>query len=130
MNILNKLKSEKILEKLKNTRFTKKQITTMTIVFLIICVLFLVFYESAESSAKKAVLERLNDPDSAKFGKFTLVDKNSACLTVNARNRAGGYVGNNQAKLVKYDEEWIVLVLSEISHDECVDYMVQRMKNK
>ena len=126
MNILNKLKSEKILEKLKNTRFTKKQITTMTIVFLIICVLFLVFYESAESSAKKAVLERLNDPDSAKFGRFTLVDKNSACLTFNARNRVGGYVGNHQAKLVKYDGVWEVIGLSEISHAECVEYINKR----
>lgn len=129
MNILNKLKSEEISEKLRNIGFTKKQIIMMMGVF-IIGVLFLIFYEGAESSAKKAVLERLNDPYSAKFGKFTLVDKNSACLTLNARNRVGGYVGNHQAKLVKYDEVWVVLGLSEISHAECVDYMTERMKDK
>lgn len=90
---------------------------------MIIGVLFFAFYESAESSAKKAVLERLNDPDSAKFGKFTLVDKNSACLTFNARNRVGGYVGNHQAKLVKSNGVWDVIGSSEISHSECVEYM-------
>lgn len=90
---------------------------------MIIGVLFFAFYESAESSAKKAVLERLNDPDSAKFGKFTLVDKNSACLTFNARNRVGGYVGNHEAKLVKSNGVWDVIGSSEISHSECVEYM-------
>lgn len=127
MNILDKWETEKISEKLKNIRFTKKQ--TMMIVFFIVGILFIIFHEGAESSAKKAVLESLNDPDSAKFGKFTLVNKNSACLTFNARNRAGGYVGNHQAKLVKYDGAWEVLVFSEISHAECVAYMVQRIKD-
>ena len=33
---------------------------------------------SSESDAKKAVLKQLNDPDSAKFGQFTLVNKLNA----------------------------------------------------
>lgn len=45
---------------------------------------------SPESDAKKAVLNKLNDPDSAKFGQFTLVTEHGACLAVNAKNQMGG----------------------------------------
>lgn len=51
-------------------------------------------------NAKKAVRERLKDPESARFGKiqihsFTFEGKEflGACGTVNAKNSFGGYVG-------------------------------------
>jgi hypothetical protein len=50
-------------------------------------------YTGQDSGAEKAVLASLRDPDSAKFGKFTLVGQDRACLTVNARNSVGGYTG-------------------------------------
>lgn len=77
----------------------------------------------AESDARKAVLGRLKDPDSAKFGKFTQVNEKSACLTVNARNSMGGYTGDQQASLIKQENAWIVLVIYELSHEMCIDIM-------
>lgn len=73
----------------------------------------------AESDAKKAVLGSLKDPDSAKFGKFTQVEK-SACLTVNARNAMGGYTGDQQATLMQVNKEWVVSSIGETSHDTCI----------
>ena len=77
-----------------------------------------------ENEAKTAVLARLKDPDSAKFGKFTQADENNACLTVNARNSMGGYVGNQQASLVRKDGKWFVIDIEDISHEMCVNTMV------
>lgn len=75
---------------------------------------------SAESDARKAVLGSLKDPDSAKFGKFSQANEESACLTVNARNAMGGYTGDQQATLIKLDNEWIVMDITKGSHDICI----------
>jgi len=75
----------------------------------------------AESDAKKAVLEALKDPDSAKFGEFTQVDEAHACLTVNARNSMGGYTGDQQALLTKDENGWKVDFITErLNHEECI----------
>lgn len=68
----------------------------------------LVRQEKEEPEAKKAVLQRLKDPDSAKFGNFTLIDDERACLTVNAKNTYGGYTGDKEAWLNKIGGEWNV----------------------
>lgn len=71
-----------------------------------------------ESAAKKAVRSNLKDPDSAKFGDFSKYG-DMACLTVNARNSMGGYVGDREARLKKTDGVWNVLEIAEISHERC-----------
>jgi outer membrane murein-binding lipoprotein Lpp len=73
-----------------------------------------------ESEAKKAVLENLKDPDSAKFGKFSQDGESLACLTVNAKNSMGGYTGDKQALLKKLDGKWEFITTLEISHDKCI----------
>ncbi|PTL36048.1 hypothetical protein CLG94_06500 [Candidatus Methylomirabilis limnetica] len=76
-----------------------------------------------EAEAKKAVLGRLKDPGSAKFGKFTQINEKSACFTVNARNSMGGYTGDQQALLRKLENAWVVISIDNWSHDLCIDWM-------
>ncbi len=73
-----------------------------------------------EAEAKKAVLENLKDPDSAKFGKFTQINEELACMTVNAKNSMGGYTGDKQAFLKKEKGKWEVYSIKDISHDLCI----------
>ncbi len=89
----------------------------------IVVVLLLTACGGVESEAKKAVLGSLKDPDSAKFGKFTQVNENRACFTVNARNSMGGYTGDQQAQLMKIENAWVVIGIDELSHDTCIDFM-------
>lgn len=79
----------------------------------------------AESDARKAVLENLKDPDSAKFGKFTNINDKAACLTVNARNSMGGYTGDQQASLIKDEGKWIAIDMYNQSHDMCITTMTK-----
>lgn len=79
----------------------------------------------AESDARKAVLENLKDPDSAKFGKFTNINDKAACLTVNARNSMGGYTGDQQASLIKQEGKWIAISIYNQSHDMCITTMTK-----
>lgn len=79
----------------------------------------------SEREAKKAVLENLKDPDSAKFGKFSQVGESLACLTVNAKNSMGGYAGDKQAFLKKIDGKWEFYFTQEISHDMCIQMWLQ-----
>jgi hypothetical protein len=77
-----------------------------------------------ESAAQKAVRASLKDPDSAKFGKFTLAKKGNdqmACLTVNAKNSMGGYTGDREAALMKAGDEWQVITINELDHWRCVN---------
>jgi hypothetical protein len=77
-----------------------------------------------EPDAQKAVLHRLKDPDSAKFGSFTLIDDSNACLSVNARNSYGGYTGQQEAWLTKLGGEWQVLDIKEDkNYATCVGIM-------
>ncbi len=79
----------------------------------------------AETEARKAVLNMLKDPDSAKFGKFTNVNEKSACLTVNARNSMGGYTGDQQAYLIIDEGKWIAIDISSQTHDACIKVMTE-----
>jgi hypothetical protein len=75
-----------------------------------------------ESAAKKAVTANLKDPDSARFGKFTEFGTNTACLSVNAKNSMGGYTGEQQALLVELKQGWVVLNISNESHEQCISF--------
>ncbi len=74
----------------------------------------------SESESKKAVLANLKDPDSAKFGKFTQVGEELACMTVNAKNSMGGYTGDKQAFLKMVDGKWEFYFTQDMSHDMCI----------
>lgn len=82
----------------------------------------------AESDVKEAVRKGLVDPDSAKFGKITIFDQKSkdgkveqgACVTVNAKNSFGGYVGEKQLYLSKTDDGWLYIMSLDIGHGLCV----------
>ena len=101
----------------------------MKVALFAVCIaLLLTACGGAESEAKKAVLKILKDPDSAKFGKFTIVN-NMACLTVNARNSMGGYTGDQQATLTKLDKGWFFLTIVELSHEGCIDVITESSKN-
>jgi hypothetical protein len=78
-----------------------------------------------ESAVKKAVLTGLKDPESAKFGQFKLIDDNRACITVNAKNAYGGYVGDQQALVLKKSGSWILLTTEDISQEKCAEVIKQ-----
>ena len=99
---------------------------TISIIFTT-AALLLAACGGVEKEAKMAVLDRLKDPDSAKFGEYTQADENNACLTVNARNSMGGYVGKQQASLVRKDGKWLVIDIEDISHERCVNTMVNAL---
>ena len=78
-----------------------------------------------EADCKKAVSSSLKDPDSAKFGEFSIITPapglEAACLTVNARNSYGGYVGDRQASLIKINGEWVTagMAIEAVDHASC-----------
>jgi hypothetical protein len=97
--------------------------TNRNIIAVGVTALLLVACGGDESAAKKAVLANLKDPDSAKFGKFSLAGTKGACLTVNAKNSMGGYTGDQQALLSrKEDNSWMVLGVEDQSHDRCIAF--------
>lgn len=74
----------------------------------------------AKSSAEQAVRENLKDPDSARFGEFYYNAKlKRACLTVNAKNSMGGYIGNQQVLLTRTDNGWDWNSPIEESPEDC-----------
>ncbi len=76
------------------------------------------------------VLKGLKDPDSAKFGEFTRVSEDSACLGINARNSYGGYTGEQQALLFKLEGKWEIIKTEKIDHGFCVDMMGKFIKKR
>lgn len=87
--------------------------------------------EKEKPEAKEAVLQRLKDPDSAKFGNFTLIDDERACLTVNAKNAYGGYTGDKEAWLNKIGGEWNVFFPEDniARYLSCVEIQIKRSVN-
>jgi hypothetical protein len=68
-----------------------------------------------------AVLEKLKDPDSAKFGKVILVDHGKgACIEVNAKNTYGGYTGYQQAMVMNVVDGWYTAGIKDITLDHCI----------
>lgn len=90
------------------------------IVVVIFGCLLLAGCSSSELEAKAVVLAQLKDPDSAKFGEFTEVGDKHACITINAKNSMGGYVGDQQAFLKKVDGKWDYLFIMNTSHASCL----------
>ena len=86
-----------------------------------------------ESDAQKAVKSILKDPDSAKFGKTTLLKgadgKDYACVTVNAKNAMGGYVGDKQSVVIKLKDQWESLGTDDESHEQCI-FVITAMSKK
>ena len=95
------------------------------VIFAGLACLTLCACNSGEAAAHKAALERLKDPDSARFGKFTVSkDGKKACLGVNAKNSYGGYTGEHQVVLSKNSSaqwEWVDELDEVFSHSECVN---------
>jgi hypothetical protein len=62
-----------------------------------------------DNAKRKVVRAKLNDPDSAKWGKDEFVYKNHACIVVNAKNKFGGYTGDQTAWLTNLGgENWFL----------------------
>lgn len=78
-------------------------------------------FNNEESAVKKAVLNGLKDPESAKFGQFKLIDNDRACITVNAKNAFGGYAGDKQAFVMKKSGSWFLLNTGDISQEQCAE---------
>lgn len=75
-----------------------------------------------EMQARREVRDGLKDPESAKFGKMIRIDKESACLTVNAKNEMGGYSGDQYAVMVKIDGKWKMYTILEYL-DNCKEVL-------
>ncbi len=76
--------------------------------------------KSDEGQVKQAVRNSLKDPDSAKFGSFVLIGEDGACITVNARNSFGGYVGDRHAYLVKTPfNDWHLYGITDRGLETC-----------
>lgn len=80
-----------------------------------------------EGKMQEVVRASLKDPDSAKFGKMTRVTDKRACLTVNAKNALGGYTGDQQAYLLKSEDQWEVIYIEDkLSHTDCIEIMSKK----
>lgn len=63
----------------------------------------------AESEVQKVVKKNLLDPESVRFGDFVLSNNEErACIVWNAKNRMGGYGGDEVAEMVRLGEDWTV----------------------
>lgn len=73
-----------------------------------------------QAKIRAAVREVLNDPESGRFGALSLVRSDRACQTVNAKNKFGGYTGDQQAMVLKLEGRWYALHVADVSHDQCL----------
>lgn len=87
-----------------------------------------------EGAARKLVLQNLKDPNSAKFGEFTIVSTEKfemACLTVNSKNSLGGYVGNREFIVGRLEgESWELQGTHKVSHSTCVTMMRKHLTDQ
>ena len=92
------------------------------VLLAIACITPLTACNRAKGGAEAAVRETLKDPDSAKFGDFYYNEKTKkGCLTVNARNSMGGYIGDQQAYVERSDDGWDVMGIADLSPTDCKD---------
>ena len=94
-----------------------------------LCCFLFVACGGSEVEARKAVIDNLKDPDSAKFGEFTQISEELACMTVNARNSMGGYTGDQQAFLKKVEGKWEFYTTQDVSKDWCIEMWPKLSKN-
>ena len=85
-----------------------------------------------QSAFQKAIIESLNDPDSAKFNdQMILVDDKAACVGVNAKNTFGGYTGFQQAMFMKLDGiGWQLMKVANVSQEVCAKALHMTVINK
>lgn len=88
--------------------------------------------DADKKNAEMAVRQSLKDPDSAQFGEFTIgytvtygkVSEMHTCLTVNAKNSFGGYIGKQEAivfeRVFEGRGKWNLIKIIEGSHNACV----------
>lgn len=74
-----------------------------------------------EATAKEAVRSAFAVPDSVKFGKFSMVGDDQACLAFNVKDATGEYLGDQQAYLRRNVDGWSVLISSLSDHDDCIE---------
>jgi len=102
-----------------------------SVIFLCSVAIIVAACTGAESSAKDTVRRSLKDPESAKFGEYTRVTEDKACLNVNAKNSMGGYTGEQVAYLLKRDDKWMVVAIERKSnHTQCVEIMKEQEASK
>jgi len=75
------------------------------------------------TAAQEAVKRVLHDPDSARFGSLTRVGETGLCVTVNARDRSGEYVGDLVAIVRKYEGQWVSGAEFVESHQRCAELL-------
>jgi hypothetical protein len=78
------------------------------------------YADAKEHALKEIVLNNLEEPALAKIGEYTAVGKKFACITVNASNSFGGYIGDQEAVVTRIDDLWIYIGLKDISHESCI----------
>lgn len=81
--------------------------------------------ESQRDLITKAVVNRLKDPESARFGKIVmLANQRFACAEVNAKNSLGGYTGTQVAGLMLSPKNiWNVAGINDVRLAECMETM-------
>ena len=101
------------------------------LVALLFASLPLVSCSSPEEEARDAVRRELRDPEAVRFGEYTLVEGNRACLGVDAPGASPGFGGERQAVVLKAEtrgenRKWSVMGVYEERHDQCVARLTQR----
>jgi len=99
--------------------------------FIVLSLCCVLLVGCGDSAVKKAVRESLVDPDSAKFGSVKY-SKNgeAACVTVNAKNRMGGYTGDSQIIVEKIDGKWSAINDEDTSQDTCMQVIDELTNNR
>jgi len=67
-----------------------------------------------------SIKEGLKDPYSLKVHKITVLSHVYACVSMNAKNSYGGYIGIREAMLSKIGGEWFHLLTEDTIHEECL----------
>lgn len=104
----------------------RKQLAIAALAFLTVAC------SPTERAVQAAVEEGLKDPESARFGEFSVSSKGShACISLNAKNSYGGYVGERQYYVYKVpgSKEWKSLIDSDENHQSCAE-MIEILERK
>lgn len=101
--------------------------TTLRVMLTLACVASLTGCDTNKGGAEAAVREEMTGPDSAKFGAFDYDEKTKrGCLTVNARNKMGGYTGDQQAYVERTERGWGTQGIGAVSRESCRKVHIER----
>lgn len=79
---------------------------------------------------REAILEALIDPESARFGEMAWdKERTVGCVTVNSKNRLGGYTGDQQVVVIKDDGKWLAVSSLDVSQDVCLQIAASVVKD-